>query len=118
MVSETEVLIFLKDFKEKMNIWDVLFRDDRGKNTKILLELELRPAARKAVLQSLSCKDFSEGPLEDKLYNGASMWVFVAMVKRREIYIKITMGMAGSSVIYISFHIAEQPMKYPYRQPL
>ncbi len=32
MNTEAEVASFLKDFKEKMNIWDVLFRDDRGKN--------------------------------------------------------------------------------------
>ncbi len=87
MVSEAEVLIFLKDFKEKMNIWDVLFRDDRTKNFMTLLELELRPIERKAVLQALSCKDYSEGPLADTLHGAASMWVFGTMVKRREIYI-------------------------------
>jgi hypothetical protein len=38
-----EVGNFLENFKEKMKIWDVLFRDDRGKNTQTLVELELRP---------------------------------------------------------------------------
>jgi hypothetical protein len=33
MVRELEVATFLNDFKEKMKVWDVLFRDDRGKNT-------------------------------------------------------------------------------------
>jgi hypothetical protein len=32
MSTETAAASFLKDFKEKMKFWDVLFRDDRGKN--------------------------------------------------------------------------------------
>jgi hypothetical protein len=41
------------------------------------------------------------------------MWVFGKIVRAQEIYIKITMGIAGGSAICISFHIAEFPMKYP-----
>lgn len=40
MGIEAEVSTFLKDFKEKMKIWDVLFRDERGKNTQALVDLE------------------------------------------------------------------------------
>jgi len=36
MSAETEVTSFLKDFQEKMKFWDVLFRDDRGKNAQAL----------------------------------------------------------------------------------
>jgi hypothetical protein len=43
MSKEAEVITFLKKFKEKMEIWDVLFRDDRGKNAQALVDLELRP---------------------------------------------------------------------------
>jgi hypothetical protein len=52
-----EVGNFLENFKEKMKIWDVLFRDDRGKNTQTLVELELRPNERKTILESLETKD-------------------------------------------------------------
>ena len=31
MSTEKEVTAFLKDFKTKMEIWDILFRDERGK---------------------------------------------------------------------------------------
>lgn len=75
-----------------MKIWDVLFRDDRGKNTQALVDLELRPIDRKAILEALETKDYSEGPLEEKLYGGAKMWVFGKTVKKKEVYIKITMG--------------------------
>lgn len=53
MSSEKEVGAFLQDFKEKMKLRDVLFRDDRGKNAKALLDLELRPIDRKTVLETL-----------------------------------------------------------------
>ncbi|PKP28297.1 MAG: toxin [Bacteroidetes bacterium HGW-Bacteroidetes-19] len=115
MTSESEVAQFLKDFKRKMEFWDVLFRDDRGKNAQALLDLELRPFERKTILETLENKDYCEGPLKEQLYGGSDMWVFGKMVKKNEIYIKITMGIMDSSVICISFHLAEQKMQYPLK---
>ncbi len=45
--------------------------------------------------------------MEDTLNKGPAMWIFGKQVKQQEIYIKITMGAPGTSVICISFHIAE-----------
>jgi len=59
-----------------MKFWDVLFRDDRGKNSQALVDLELRSIERKTILEALESKDYSQGPLEEKLYGGAEMWVF------------------------------------------
>lgn len=115
MSSTTEVTAFLKDFKEKMRFWDVLFRDERGKNTQALVDLELRPIDRKTILEALEAKDYSEGPLEETLYKGTDMWIFGKTVKKKEVYIKITMGAAGSSVICISFHLAQHKMNYPLK---
>lgn len=115
MSTEAEVAYFLTDFKEKMKFWDVLFRDDRGKNSQALVDLELRPIERKTILEALESKDYSQGPLEEKLYGGAEMWVFGKTVKKKEVYIKITMGMVGSNVICISFHLAHHKMTYPLK---
>lgn len=115
MSSEIAVAAFLKDFKEKMKFWDVLFRDDRGKNAQALVDLELRPIERKAILEALETKDYSEGPLEEKLYGGADMWVFGKTVKKKEVYIRITMGAMNSGVICISFHLAQHKMNYPLK---
>ncbi len=115
MSTIAEVSSFLQDFKEKMKFWDVLFRDDRGKNAQALVDLELRPIDRKAIIETLETKDYSEGPLEEKLYGGADMWVFGKIIKKREVYIKITMGAMGSSVICISFHLAQHKMSYPLK---
>jgi hypothetical protein len=57
MSTEEDVLCFLNDFKEKMKLWDVLFRDERGKNAQTLMDLELRPIDRKAILEKLETKD-------------------------------------------------------------
>jgi len=43
------------------------------------------------------------------------MWVFGKMVRGTEVYIKITMGTFNNSVICISFHLAEHPLKYPLK---
>ena len=116
MELENIVNSFLRDFKQKMKIWDILFRDDRGKNTKCLLELELRPIERTKILEDLKLEDYSEGPIEELLYGGSDMWVFGKTVKGSQIYIKITLGAYGSSVICISFHIAEHKMNYPFQK--
>lgn len=115
MKTEAEIASFLKDFKEKMKFWDVLFRDDRGKNTQALIDLELRPTDRKNTLETLETIDYSEGPIKENLYGGADMWVFGKTIKKREVYIKITMGAMGSSVICISFHLAQYKMNYPLK---
>jgi len=115
MAKEQEVELFLREFKEKMKIWDVLFRDERGKNSQALLDLEIRAIDRIKLLEKLKSTDYSEGPLEEKLYGGSNMWVFGKAVKLQEVYIKVTMGPPGSNVICISFHISEYPMNYPFK---
>ncbi len=115
MINEEDVEAFLNDFKEKMKLWDVLFRDDRGKNIQALLELEITPIERIAILQTLEAKDYSEGPLVEKLYGSSDMWVFGKAVKKKDVYIKITMGTMGSGVICISFHLAQYKMNYPFK---
>ena len=116
MATEKEVAAFLSEFKTKMKLWNVLYRDDRGKNAQALVDLELRPIERKVILEQLIPTDFSEGPLKEKLYGGADMWVFGKIIKKKEVYIKITLGAFSSSVICISFHLAEHPMEYPLKK--
>lgn len=114
MVTEEDVNYFLREFKEKMKIYEVLFIH-REKNTNTLLALEITPNKRIEILKALQAKDYSEGPMPEILYNGADMWVFGYLLKKKEIYIKITMGQANNPVICISFHIAEHKMSYPFK---
>ncbi len=115
MTSKDEIKAFLQDFHIKMDIWGIVVRDDRGKNTQTLFDLEITKDYRNNVLKNLIVEDYSDGPTEEKLYGGSDMWVFGKVVKGKEVYIKITMGVAGAKVICISFHVAEYRMSYPYK---
>lgn len=114
-ISEKEIESFLNLFKEKMKIQEVLFRDERGKNAQALLDLEIRPVEREEILASLKIKEYCTGPIKDTLYNGSDLWVFGRIIKKKEVYIKISMGFPGSGVICISFHIAERKLKFPLK---
>jgi hypothetical protein len=106
---------FLNDFHQKLKIWEILFRDDRRKNINALLNLEITRAKRREIIESLKATDYSEGPLEDTLNEGAPLWVFGRTVKSSVVYIKITMGTPNNPVICISFHEAEYEMRFPFK---
>lgn len=115
MIDKNEVELFLNDFRIKANTWGIIYRDDRGKNTQALLDLEIRPIDRTNIIKALSIEDFSEGPIEEILYRGSLMWVFGKTIKSTEVYIKITLGKPNNKIICISFHIAKYPMNYPFK---
>jgi hypothetical protein len=118
MTTRHEVETFLLDFKSKMRVFQILFRDDRIKNTQSLLLLEMTPDTRKKVIESLTSEDYAEGPSTDSLYGIASTWVFGKIIQNGiEIYIKISMGRPNQQVICISFHKSEYPMLYPFKKP-
>jgi hypothetical protein len=70
-MSAAQVQSFLQDFKVKLGIWGVVFRDDRGKNAQALLELDITPAYRVEILKELTAKDYYEGPKKETLYGGS-----------------------------------------------
>ncbi len=115
MTKADEINNFLKDFKTKMEIWGIVFMDDRAKNTKTLSILELNTIQRRKILSDLQVVDYSEGPIIDKQFFGNDLWVFGKTYKNQALYIKITMGNPNKQTICISFHIAEYPMKFPLK---
>lgn len=115
MAEYSEVEKFLNEFKQKMKIYNIVFRDERSKNNETLFLLDIRPSDRRAVIEGLKVEDYSEGPLSDTLYNIADMWVFGKIIKSKEIYIKISMGLPNRNTICISFHIAEHPINYKFK---
>jgi hypothetical protein len=116
MTSLQEVEQFLKELHAKIDFFDIIFLDDRGKNAQALHDLEISPAFRKEVIKKLKPEDYSEGPLEEKMRGILPMWVFGKEVNSFEVYIKISMGSENSKAICISFHIAEHKMNYPYKK--
>ncbi|WP_133526818.1 type II toxin-antitoxin system MqsR family toxin [Flavobacterium sp. 245] len=118
MTTESDVKMFLSEFKAKLDVFSVIFRDDRTvkKNTVALLALDLLPAERKEFLRKLAVEDYSQGPTDDALYKLSPMWVFGKVIKGKEVYIKITIGSENLPVICISFHQAESAMTYPFKK--
>ena len=116
MVTKEEVKAFLEQFNVKTQIFGITFRDDRGKNRETLLQLDITPVQREVIVKSLLEQDYIEGPVVDALNNNGEMWVFGKDVKGREVYIKITLGYENGQTICISFHIAEYPLHYPFKQ--
>lgn len=116
MASADEVQIFLQDFKMKLSIWGIIFRDERGKNAQALLDLDITPVFRETILKDLQVTDYFEGPKSENLYKGSAMWIFGKTIKGQEVYIKITLGFHGAQVICISFHVAAHKMKYPLKK--
>lgn len=114
MATKEQVEDFLKRLKEKIKVFDIIFRDDRGKNLQTLATLERTPIYRKQVVLSIEPEDYVEGPIVDTLNKMGEMWVFGKNVKGQEVYIKITLGQPNSSTICISFHIAEHPLNHPF----
>lgn len=112
--TKEDVQRFLNLMKEKIKVFGIMYRDDRGKNAQALINLEITPKYRDSVIINLEVEDYSEGPVIDTLYRCGEMWVFGKDVKGQEVYIKITLG-KGSSALCISFHIAERPMNYPFK---
>ena len=115
MVTIEEVKAFLDQFNIKAQVFGIFFRDDRPKNRKALVELDLTHLQREMIVKSLQEQDYVEGPVIDELNKMAEMWVFGKDVKGREVYIKITLGYQYGQTICISFHIAEHPLKYPFK---
>lgn len=115
MADKKIVENFLREFKVKMGIFSVLFLNDRLKNIQALSELEITPKYREEILEKLQVQDYSQGPLNETQYGGTLMWVFGKQIKNHEVYIKITLGMENTSVLCISFHIAEHTMNYPFK---
>jgi hypothetical protein len=113
--TREEAEMFLRDFLVKLGIWGVVFRDDRSKNAQALLDLEITAVFREKILKELLISDYCQGPVQEKLYGGADMWIFGKTIKGQEIYIKITLGFAGGQVICISFHVAEHHLEYPLK---
>ena len=115
LLTREDVQRFLEQFHSNMKVFGIIYRDDRGKNKKALEELEIVPSYRKVVIENLTVDDYVDGPVVDTLNKLGEMWVFGTDVKGREVYIKIMISEFNGQTICISFHLAEKPLKYPFK---
>jgi hypothetical protein len=115
-VTIEEIEKFLIDFKTKLSIFSIVYRDDRDKNLQTLAKLEITQAERTEFIKNLQAADYCAGPIKNELYkNHPDYWEFGLSIKDKNVYIKIEMGLMNSPVICISFHIAEYELKYFFK---
>jgi len=115
MTDIEQVRQFLNAFKTKARIFGIVYRDDRHENEYALAELEISHLDRDKIILGLKAEDFSE-TIKDTLNKGTDLWVFGKVYKKREIYIKITLGRQSNSPVCISFHPAKTRIKYQFKK--
>ncbi len=110
-----EIQSFLVAFKQKLKVYGIVYhRSDN--NSQTLLDLDITPTERADELFKLSVKHYYKGPYEDK-YDpfGSPVWEFGMPVRKKEIYIKISLGNKNKPVLCKSFHFPKRKIKYPYK---
>jgi len=67
MIAKEEVEKFLSILNQKIKVFDIIFRDDRGKNFQTLIDLGITPKYRKGVILNLVNDDYIDDPILDTL---------------------------------------------------
>lgn len=117
MSDQEAVKSFLKELQQLVNIFGILFLDRRPKNNvQHLADLGITAKRREEIIKELKVDDYSEGPLDETQMGGTEMWVFGKVIKKQEVYIKLTISRETSKTICISFHKAEHPMDFPFKK--
>ena len=105
--TKKEIEDFLSRFGIKFDVWGI-FYIDRDKNIEALKALGITQKAR----DEIQPDDYVETLPADYFDD---MWVFGKDMDGTELYIKIAMGQPNDRTICISFHIAEHPINYAYK---
>jgi hypothetical protein len=116
MATQEEVAAFLRDFKVKMDVLNILFRDERMKNSQAMLSMEMSREKRETVIKNLAVADYCEGPLDDNLYGTTSIWVFGKWLREPGICIRISIGKPNGKVLFVSFQPTEHGLLYPFKK--
>ena len=116
--SLQEVARYLQEFKTKLSVFSVIFLDRDKNSTKTLLRLGISGDNRLVCLRDLEPTDYVQGPVANQQPANAPLWVFGRTIRHHEIYIKVTLGRPNNSVLCISFHLAEYPLRYPLKSAI
>jgi hypothetical protein len=115
MTNKQEVEFFLKELKEKIGFFDIVFRP-RDKNLQALADLDISATKRLECIMNLKAEDYYDGPKNDTYdINRPDYYEFGIQVNKIEVYIKISKGLSNNPVDCMSFHPDEFPMTYPLK---
>lgn len=115
MATKQEIEYFMNALNEKIRVFDVSFRH-REKNLQALADLEITAIQRRDFLLNLTIENYYTGPKVDTYdLSLPDYYEFGIIIKKIEVYIKISLGKPNKSVDCMSFHPAEFKIKYPFK---
>ncbi|OXA96110.1 type II toxin-antitoxin system MqsR family toxin [Flavobacterium hercynium] len=116
MSHKATVKSFLQELKQIIKTWDIFFVNRPKNSVQDLADIGITANSRKEIIAQLEVEDYSEGPLPETQFNGKELWIFGKIIKKQEVYIKLTISRTTNNAICISFHKAEHSMEFPYKQ--
>lgn len=116
--NKDEVRRFLKRYK-RIAAERGIYVVDRDKTDQTLIKLGFTRRNCRDEILSLSVLDYCSGPDPDFSRQGY-LWIFGKIINSMEIYIKlkIVQGEHTDSAISLSFHAADEPLSYPFREDM
>ncbi|OXA80630.1 Motility quorum-sensing regulator, toxin of MqsA [Flavobacterium aquidurense] len=118
MSHKATVTSFLQELKQIIKTWDIFFVDRAKNSIQDLADIGITANSRKQIITQLEVEDYSEGPLPETQFNGKELWIFGKIIKTQEVYIKLTLSKSTNNAICISFHKADHPIKFPYKNQI
>lgn len=116
MPNISTIKSFLQELKQAIKIWDVFFINRPKNSVQDLADLGITATSRREIIAQLEIEDYCEGPEPETQFNGKELWVFGKIIKKQLVYIKLTISKISGGAICISFHKAEHPMKFPFKE--
>lgn len=117
MATYEEVNQYLEHTQQIIKTFDIYWTP-RDEVVKGIRDLNLTEGIAKDVILGLAGYDYVEGPIEDHLFKQFKIWVFgkaSPIIASDEIYIKLSDRREGKMPVCLSFHKAERPLNYPFK---
>ncbi len=114
--TKEEVNAFLKEFKERAQLFGIVYVDSKPNNIDTLTALDITLNDRRKYVLSLNMEDYCQGPDKNDYPGQKDVWVFGKQIKGQEVYIKIFINAKPNQPnVCISFHIAKYKLTYPLK---
>ena len=107
-----QVTLFLILFKEFAQKKFVFVPRDKSLDSIARLGITLKQA--KQEVMELTYENYCRGPVPDTL-RGGELWEFGRQIEGKEIFIRLKVVLQYDMAKCQSFHVAEQPLQYPYK---
>jgi hypothetical protein len=114
MVARDQVALFLTLLKECVACDFRLER--RPENMATLAHLGMTLTDAHDRILGLTPADYLEGPTPRSEDSSQEAWVFGLHIREIDVYVKLSIRIEPARCVCVSFHEAQWPMAYPYRE--